>query len=63
MSQKVTRRALLHTGLIAGVSLRTAGAQQALPQSIIHGPRPPRDAYEEALRRHGGELGGNKAGR
>ena len=63
MSQKVTRRALLHTGLIAGVSLRTAGAQQAPPQPITRGQPAPRDAYEAALCRHGGELGGSKARR
>jgi hypothetical protein len=63
MSQKVTRRALLHTGLITGVSLRAVGAQQALPQPITRGQPPRHDAYEEALRRHGGELGGSKATR
>lgn len=63
MSQKVSRRALLHTGLIAGVSLRTAGAHQAVPQPTTRGQAPPRDAYDEALRRHGGELGGSKARR
>jgi hypothetical protein len=64
MSQKVSRRILLHVGLIAGIASRVAGARdQPVPRPAVRGKALPDDAYAEALRLHGGELGGSKTRR
>ncbi len=65
MSNKVSRRTILHAAVTAGLGaaavIRAHGVEPLqAPRTPVDGGLVGLDAYERMLRLHGGELGGRK---